>query len=426
VRPAPAVPSPKASEPSPPKREIHWGWTLYGSAVCAVSLCCIAVEAGRNFIFGAKSAPDPIHAVINGSSWALAAVMLLIIQVIAKRVGWSTPLLAFYAFCMAVTGYCGLDYYSGDIRARVREAMHVTAKVEGARNDLADAVRERDEAQEDQRRAQKIADGIEEITPSQVLKDLADKADQQVRDETTDENRGKKCGDICRAAERERDGYLKRIPNAKAKEEAQKRADEARDRAGKARDRIAGVRSTASLGPVETSSMAETVGGILSIDTVVYANWEGIGQPVVLVILMLCGAGLWGEGLGRLLYGLGYGRPEEAGAAPSGLQVVAPPAKPAVATVLRLVAPPERPKRSRKPLTPEDRILQFVAAKLRPGEGKATGGAIGDALAAWWEENCKNVTLPNRNTIATVLTEKAHIERTRKGGCTWYATTIIE
>lgn len=425
MRPAPAVPSPKASEPSPPKREIHWGWTLYGSAVCAVSLCCIAVEAGRNFIFGAKSAPDPIHAIINGSSWALAAIMLLIIQVIAKRVGWSTPLLAFYAFCMAVTGYCGLDYYSGDIRARVREAMHVTAKVEGARNDLADAVRERDEAQEDQRRAQKIADGIEEITPSQVLKDLADKADQQVRDETNDPNRGKKCGDICRAAERERDGYLKRIPNAKAKEEAQKRADEARDRAGKARDRIAGVRSTASLGPAETSSMAETVGGILSINTATYANWEGIGQPVVLVILMLCGAGLWGEGLGRLMYGLGFSRPEDAEVASSGLQVVPPPTK--SATVLKLVSSVEGPKRGRKPLTTEERIMHFVNDKLRAGEGESLAGEIGSALEAWWKEKCPpGIPVPSAKALAKVLTDRAGIAKERRGGKTRYAAAIMQ
>jgi len=111
---------------------------------------------------------------------------------------------------------------------------------------------------------------------------------------------------------------------------------------------------------------------------------------------------------------------------PTGLQVVAPPAKPATATVLKLVAPAATAKRVRKTLTPEDRILQFVAAKLRPGEGKATGGDIGDALAKWWGDNCKNVTPPSRNAIATVLTEKAQIERTRKGGCTWYAAALIE
>jgi hypothetical protein len=423
VKPAAVSVDPKASEQ--PKREIHWDWTLYGAAVSLVSLCCIAVEAGRNFIFGAKSAPDPVHAIINGSSWALAAVMLLIVQVIARRTGWSTPLLLFYAFCMAVTGYCGLDYYSGDIRARIREAMHVTAKVEGARSDLADAIKERDDAQEDQRRAQKIADGIEEITPSQVLKDLADKADKQVQDETTDEKRGKKCGDICRAAERERDGYLKRIPNAKAREGAQRRADEARDRAGKARDRIAAVRSTASLGPAETSSMAETVGGILSINTATYANWEGIGQPVVLVIIMLCGAGLWGEGLGRLLYGLGYSRPEDAEAAPRGIQVVEPPAK--TAKILRLVSSTEGPKRGRKPLTKEERIMHFVNERLRVGEGESLAGDIGSALEAWWKEKCPpNLPVPSAKALAKVLTTRAGVAKERRGGKTRYAAALTQ
>jgi hypothetical protein len=424
VKPAPAA-EPQKTEQTIRKPQIHWGWTLYGTAVCAVSFGCIAVEAGRNFIFGAKTAPDPTHAIINGSSWALAAIMLLIIQVIAKRIGWSKGLVAFYVFCLAVTGYCGLDYYSGDIRARVHEAMQVTAKVEAARNDLDDATRERDEALEDQRRTQKIADGIQEITPAQTLQDLADKADKQVQDETTDEKRGKKCGDICRAAERERDGYLKRLPFAKAKEEAQRRADEARDRAEKARGRIAAVRSTASLGPAETSSMAETVGGIFSIDTVAYAHWEGIGQPVVLVILMLCGASLWGEGLGRLLYGLGYGRPEEGGTRPSGLKVVAPSPKPTPATVLKLVASSETAKRGRKPLTPEERIIQFASERLRLGEGRMTGREMGDALGEWWKDRCPGTRCPSRNLIAEVLTERVRIERERKGGRSWYTATLI-
>ena len=423
MRTAPAVQTPKANDQPAPKRDIHWGWTLYGASVCLVSLCCIAVEAGRNFIFGAKSAPDSIHAVINGSSWALAAIMLLIVQVIARRTGWSAPLLLFYAFCMAVTGYCGLDYYSGDIRARVREAMQTTSKVEGARNDLADAIRERDEAQDDQRRAQKVADGFDESTPSETLQSLADKANQQVVDETTDEKRGKKCGDICRAAERERDGYLKRIPHAKAKEEAQRRADEARDRAERARGRIAAVRSTASLGPAETSSMAETVGGILSINTATYANWEGIGQPVVLVILMLCGAGLWGEGLGRVLYGLGYSRPEEA--APAGLQVVALPAK--SATILHLVASTDGPKRGRKPLTKDERIMQFVTDRLRAGEGEALAKEIGDAFGIWWKEKCPPaLPVPSSKALAKVLKDRAGIASCRRGGKVRYAALLMK
>jgi hypothetical protein len=117
--------------------------------------------------------------------------------------------------------------------------------------------------------------------------------------------------------------------------------------------------------------------------------------------------------------------PEAMPAAPTGLQVVPPPAKPTTATILKLVAPPDKPKRSRKPLTPEDRILQFVGEKLRPGEGEATFAEIGNALAAWWEENCKAVELPNRNMVAKVLTEKAHIEYTRRGGKSRYAASLI-
>lgn len=437
MKPAPAVQTPKASDQPAPKREIHWGWTLYGASVCLVSLYCIALESGRNFIFGIKSTSDPLHAFITGSTLALAAMMLLIVQVIAQRSGWSTRRLLFYALCMAVTGYCGLDYYSGDIRARVREATQSTAKVDGARSDLADAIRERDDAQDDQRRAQKIADGFAENTPAQTLQGLADKADQLARDETTDEKRGKKCGDICRAAERERDGYLKRIPDAKAKEEAQRRADDARDRAAKARDRIAAARPTAHLGPVEASSMAETVGGILSINTVTYANWEGIALPVALVVLPLFGAGLWGEGFGRLMHGLGFDRAESAEAQPKGLEVVAPPDKGA-----KVISIETAKHRRKPPATIEAKVIEVVK-KIAPKKltererqialaqeifirSDAAGMSAADVLKHYVDEHVKrlaDVPVPKKNAVSQVM-EDAGFTKDRKSGPTRYHVAL--
>jgi hypothetical protein len=421
VKPAAAIQSPKASDQPNPKREIHWGWTIAGALICAVSIACILIEAIRNFIFGAKGVHDPLDAAVSGCSWAVFAAMLLALQVIAKRSGWSRPLFAFYLFCMMITGYCGLAYYVDDIRAKAREAQQVKRDFQNAERDLAASERERDDARAEQRRAQEVADGIKEYTPSAELQALADAANAQVIAETTDEKRGKKCGDICRAAERERDGYLKRKPDAVAREKAQQRADEARARADAAQKRVDVARAAAGIGPSETSGMAGLAEDIFAINAFVYASWESLAKPVALVLGMLGGASLLGEGLALVMFGWGYGRNETA---PTGLRVVPPPAKPA--PVLKLVARNDKEKRGRKPLTPEDRILQFVAAKLRPGEGRATGEDIGDALAVWWEGNCKNVTPPNRNTIASVLTEKAQIERTRKGGRTWYAAALIE
>lgn len=421
MKPAPAA-EPQKTEKPEPKREIHWGWTIAGTLISLVSIGCIGIEAIRNYIFGAKGVHDQLDAVVSGCSWAVFAAMLLVLQIVARRNGWNRRLGAFYLFCLIITGYCGFAYYVDDIRAKAREAQQMTREFQNAERDLAAAERERGDARAEQRIAQHTADAIKENTPSADLQALADKADAQVTAETTDEKRGKKCGDICRAAERERDGYLKRKPDALAKEQAQRRADEARARADTAQKRVEVARAAAGIGPSEASGMAGLAQDIFAVNAFVYASWESLAKPIALVIGMLGGASLLGEGLALVMLGMGYGRTE---AAPKGLKVVSPPPKTGPATVLKLVASSESAKRGRKPLTPEDRIIQFASERLRLGEGKMTGSEMGNALGEWWKDRCPGARCPSRNVIAEVLTEKVRIERVRKGGRSWYAATLI-
>jgi hypothetical protein len=423
LRIAPVAETPKTSEqpPQPARQVVHcWLSLLLCCILAMLILPFLLIDISNNYHQGSRY----LHEL--GLVMAVAAVAFAAVPMAAAFLGrwcWltvgSTTVVGIVTVCAAYFAY------THAINVGIDSVVTMQAQNQTARE-------KRDAAQAELDAAQATLAGIAELMPSSALKRLYNNALERKAVESTPERGGckpfimvdgRRQDSLCRKAESEAAEYLRRMGDAEAKEKAESLA-------AAARKKLAEVETAADVAPptqeLAAIDLAQTIGTTPEEAARLIARGFAIGSIIMTVFMALLSH--LATKLGMAAFGvLPLNKRKEAAApAPSGLQVVPPPDKPAVATVLRLVAPSERPKRSRKPLTPEDRILQFVAAKLRPGEGKATGGAIGDALAAWWEENCKNVTLPNRNIISTVLTEKAHIERTRKGGCTWYATTIIE
>lgn len=423
MRVAPVAETPKASEPpeKPARKIVHcWLSLLLCCILAALILPFLVIDISNNYHQGSRY----LHEL--GLVMAVAAVAFAAVPMAAAFLGrWCWLTVGSTAVVGIVTVSAAYFAYTHGINAGIDSVLTAQAQTQTASG-------KRAAAQAELKTVQAEIFKIPERLSSAQLGKLYDEAKQKQAAESTPERGGckqwimvdgRKVESECRRAEREAGEYLRRQGDAEAKEKLQKRADEARQT-------LAMVETAADVAPptqeLAAIDLAQTIGTTPEEAARLIARGFAIGSIIMTVFMALLSH--LATKLGMAAFGvLPLNKRKVAAApAPAGLEVVAPPEKTATATILKLVSSPDKPKRSRKPLTPEDRILQFVAAKLRPGEGKATGGAIGDALAAWWGENCKNVTLPNRNTIATVLTEKAHIERTRKGGCTWYAASLID
>ena len=427
---ASAIELPLIAEVSP-KRQVQGGLAFVSGIVVAVSLGAIAIEGARNYSFGARGIADPTDAVISGATCATFAVLLMALPFLARYAGWKSWMRVFYAGCMAVTAYCGVAYYVDDIRTKARDAEQVTRRFEGARRELADAARERDEARADLRQAQNAADEIGENTPPAELQALADQADQKAKAEATDQKRGAKCGDVCRAAEKERDGYLRRMPDAVAKEAALGRVDAARRRAAQAQARIDAARASAETGPAEASGMAGLAGD-LGGDSQRYAAIEGLVVPVAKVLGLLGAAALLDVALSVFLVSLGFGsgapstpaavKPAEQ---PRGLEVIAPINKPPLAQrAAALFTSPKEAKRGRKPMTLEERVVKFAAERLIIGVGEMTGDEMINAFNSWSRERWPDERPMAPNKLSTLLQSEVGLSKRRSNSKSRYEASL--
>lgn len=423
MRTAPAVQTPETSEqpPKPARPPVVHCWL-------SLLLCCIlamlilpflAIDIANNYHQGSRY----LHEL--GLVMAVAAIAFAAVPMAAAFLGrWCWLTVGSTTVVGIVTVSAAYFAYTHGINAGIDNVVTAQAQTQTASGKRAAAQAELKAVQADISR-------IPERLSSAQLGKLYDEAKLKQAVESTPERGGckqwimvdgRKVESECRKAEREAGEYLRRQGDAEAKERLQKRADEARQT-------LAAVETAADAAPptqeLAAIDLAQTIGTTPEEAARLIARGFAIGSIIMTVFMALLSH--LATKLGMAAFGVLPLNKRRAPLpqAPTGLEVVPPPDKPVTATILKLVAPSDKPKRSRKPLTPEDRILQFVGEKLRPGEGEATFAEIGNALAAWWEENCKAVELPNRNMVAKVLTEKAHIEYTRRGGKSRYAASLI-
>lgn len=407
-----AIDMPPIREASALERQIQSGLAFVSGIVLAVSLGAIAIEASRNYSFGARGIVAPRDALISGGTCAMFAVLLMALPFLARYAGWRRWMWAFYLGCFGVTAYCGVAYYVDDIRAKDRDAQQVTRKFEDARRELANAESERDDARAEMRRAQDAADAIGENTPTSELRALAEKAEERAKKEATDEKRGAKCGDVCRAAEKERDGYLRRKPDAMAKESALARADTARSRAEEAQKRINVAKTDAATGPAEASGMAGLAGD-LGVDAKRYAAIEGLVVPVVKVIGLLGAAALLDIAMTVFLYSLGYG--------PEPRRALALPAK---APGRSADAEPVTEVKPTAPMTERERQIALALEIFAPSS--SAGLPAGDVQERFVEEHTQRwpeLPAPRKNIISQVMAD-AGFTKDRKKGPTRYHVAL--
>jgi len=206
---------------------------------------------------------------------------------------------------------------------------------------------------------------------------------------------------------------------ALAKEKAQARADAALARLNTAR-------LEAGDGPVEATPLATLMAMQTGGSAQNYAAGMDIGEPIALVLGMLLFASLIHPSLGAIKEGLGL---EEALPRPSGLTVAAAPAgKKEAQSGLALIAGTSSrvgAKRGRKPLTTEERIMQFVSERLRAGEGETMACDITEAFTAWWHAKYPGTEPPGAKTLSKVLMTRAGINRERRGGRNRYAAILF-
>jgi len=401
------VSKPDTKQTAKPARVERLGRIVVGVIVMTASLACIGVEAARNYAFGAKEAAGGLQAIIAGCSFTVFAVLLAVLPFLARQKGWNAALRALYLFSMAATAYCGVAYYVDDIRTKARAAQRATRVFDDARRD-----RERAEAERDQ--AQAEASGIAEKRSSAVLRELHQQAEARRQAEASAKRGG--CGDRCRDAEKLAEQALAAMSQAEARERAETRAREAQQRADTAR-------AVSERGPAEVSGMAGLAEDIVGINAFVYASWEGLAKPVAEVLGMLGAAALLDSALELVLIGFGLGAANNGGRAPHGLTIELP-TKPAL-RLLALSAKSDAPKGGRKPLSQEDRIMQFVEERLRPGAGEVTPAEIRAALHSWWQVKCPAAPVPTDRAVSAVLTKRAGITKTRPGGYVHYAAALV-
>ena len=139
---------------------------------------------------------------------------------------------------------------------------------------------------------------------------------------------------------------------------------------------------------------------------------------------MLGAAALLDSAMELVLIGFGLGAMNSGGRAPHDLTIDLTAAKPAP-RLLALVAKPGAPKAGRKPLSQEDRIMQFVEERLRPGAGEVTPAEIRSALHSWWRVKCPAAPVPTDRAVSSVLTNRAGITKKRPGGYVRYGAALV-
>jgi hypothetical protein len=384
-----------------PRCRIRWGCVSVGLLGLTPGLAAIGIELARNWQYGMTSGGTVVAA-----TYALFAVGLAVIPGIAARRGWNVGLACLMAGCMAMTGFFGLSYYAGGILEKANAARTATLQYRDAREAMADARRAIEDARIDAGRAQAAADAIAENTPSAELQRLADAAMARRNTEGSAERGG--CGRICKAAEQDAADYLRRKGDASAKEAALARVVAAQARMSEAQARLDAEKVKADRGAVDASPLATLAAAQLGGDAQAIAAHIDTFEPIAMVALMLLFASLVHPSLLILLDGFrGHG-----GEKPEAAKTETPAAK---ATA----------RRGRKPMTVEERILQFAAEKLRAGIGEITGGELYEAFAEWWRIVCPGVTMPSMVTVAKLLTEQANIAKRRKARGVVYGAQLV-
>lgn len=416
-----AAEKPKAAIPeAKPKRILRGDDLAWGTLGLAFSLAAVAIDLVNNYRFAVKEG-----GIIPGCVAIAAAAGLAVVPALARK-GWTLTWRALIALCFGITAFCAIAAYADEFREKMMAAENANRLFLEARRAADDARRERDDARAEKQRAQTVADSIKENTPSAELQRLADQEDAKAEKEEKD--RGG-CGKNCSAAEKARDAYQQRKADAAAKEAALERVQAAQSRIEAAQARIDTAQGKAEGGETTHSALAfmfaERTGG----DPLAWASSLSVMWSAMFIAFTLLAATRVDGALHRLTIGFGYEDEPATPALPTGLEVVPPPAKAAlIERAAAIISPPkpDRPKRGRKPMTPEERIVQFATERLKPGAGRTTGGDVGEAFTEWWRVKCPGMRTPNPNLLSEVLTGQAGIERERRGGRTWYAAALVD
>lgn len=401
-------------KPTPEKRA-RWVqcWISLGVAliIFAIGGAVLRIDIGNNYHQGAKALEE------LGMLFAVAAVGYAAFpSAAALRGRWCWITAGATAFCGVVTlGTAYLAYTSA-----------LNSKIDGVveqRQRVATARAKRDRAERDLAAAEKDAAAVVERRSMTALRALYDDAQRRKSEESTEARggckpfvivNGKREESRCFKAERDAAEYLRLMGDAEVRERA-----EARARA--AREVLASVEADA-----DAATPAQDLAAVdlaLSINT----TPENAGRIIArasaaLALLLTAFLGLaMHTATGFAMTGLGIvplAERQQPATQPTGL-VVTPPAKPVAP---KLPKPPT--KKGRPKQTPEQRIKQFAAEKLRPGAGEVTGGQMHVAFEEWWHTTCPGVRKPDANKVADVLKETG-IQKERRGGKVRYRVMIL-
>lgn len=410
MRIAPVAETPKTSEqpPQPARQVVHcWLSLLLCCILAMLILPFLLIDISNNYHQGSRY----LHEL--GLVMAVAAVAFAAVPMAAAFLGrWCWLTVGSTTVVGTVTVCAAYFAYTHAINVGIDSVVTMQAQNQTARE-------KRDAAQTELDAAQATLAGIAELMPSSALKRLYNNALERKAVESTPERGGckpfimvdgRRQDSLCRKAEGEAAEYLRRMGDAEAKEKAESLA-------AAARKKLAEVETAADVAPptqeLAAIDLAQTIGTTPEEAARLIARGFAIGSIIMTVFMAL---------LSHLTTKLGMAafgvlplnkRKATVAPAPTGLQVVPPPDKPA--PVLKLVSRNDGEKRSRKPLTTEERIALFISKKLRKGEGATQAQPLYDAFCAWWAKEYPGLPTPKINPFADGLKDAGIVKGKVKG-----------
>jgi hypothetical protein len=380
------------------RRHILWNKVALGGFIGSLAAGATAIDIANNHAYGTSISPT-MAAVMT-----LAALGLTAIPGVAAIRGWSALRLTGAAICFVTTAYCAVNAYAARQSVQILAAETASTAYADARQAIEDARREAKAARAD-------AEAIAEKLPSAELQRLFDAANQRVQDESTDIKRGAKCGDLCRQAERERDGYSPRIAQAKARDAALARAESAEARLANATD-------DAKAGDAEPNMIASAIAGRYGLDAHETARTIALimaGLGIAVTLIMACymhdAVSLIAEGWrGELV-------PVQAFPA---ADVRKPQAIETEPIAVLPLGETERLPLLQKALEPRAQVELFVRDRIREMRGsEVTAGQLYDAFLSWSAQHLQGVPVLN-STAFGLAARSAGLQKARRGGRTRY------
>lgn len=363
----------------------------------------LRIDVVNNYHLGARVLEE------LGQLFAVGAIAYALFPAAARlRGAWCSVTIGATAVAGLITLGASYLAYSGAQNSKVDRVTEQQQRVGVAR-----AKRERAEA--DLAEARKEMAAISERRSSKALRELYEDAMRRKAEESSEARggckptvvvNGKREDSRCIKAEREAAEYLRLIGDAEARERWEAKAEAAKAL-------IASVEGDADAPLPEQDLAAVDLAYNLDISP------ESAGRIIarassILAMLLTAFLGLaMHTATGFMMTAFGI-RPllREIEPAPSGLAVVAPPppVKPAL--------PKPAAKKGRPKKTPQERIKQFAAERLKPAatvQQQATGAQMHEAFEDWWHVNAPGIRMPDQKLVAEVL-KKQGIEKAKRGG----------